>query len=119
MRTFRRTRAAVAATGAALLIGVTLVSTIATGAASAKQTMNEALTTRYSVDMIAAGTDMTGKQASEAAKVKGVQRGIYAPTRMMTMKDADGKSLSVLVVGVDGVDALRKVVRSDLCRGDH
>ena len=76
--------------------------------------MNEALTTRYSVDMIAAGTDMTGKQASEAAKVKGVQRGIYAPTRMMTMKDADGKSLSVLVVGVDGVDALRKVVRSDL-----
>jgi len=104
----------VAATGAALLIGVTLVSTIATGAASAKQTMNEALTTRYSVDMIAAGTDMTGKQASEAAKVKGVQRGIYAPTRMMTMKDADGKSLSVLVVGVDGVDALRKVVRSDL-----
>ena len=33
---------------------------------------------------------------------------------MMTMKDADGKSLSVLVVGVDGVDALRKVVRSDL-----
>ena len=104
----------VAATGAALLIGVTLVSTIATGAASAKQTMNEALTTRYSVDMIAAGTDMTGKQASEAAKVKGVQSSIYAPTRMMTMKDADGKSLSVLVVGVDGVDALRKVVRSDL-----
>ena len=49
-----------------------------------------------------------------AATVKGVQRGIYAPTRMMTMKDADGKSLSVLVVGVDGVDALRKVVRSDL-----
>ena len=57
---------------------------------------------------------MTGKQASEAAKVKGVQSSIYAPTRMMTMKDADGKSLSVLVVGVDGVDALRKVVRSDL-----
>ena len=95
----------VAATGAALLIGVTLV---------AKQTMNEALTTRYSVDMIAAGADMTGKQAGEAAKVKGIQSSIYAPTRMMTMKDADGKSLSVLVVGVDGVDALRKVVRSDL-----
>ena len=112
----------VAATGAALLIGVTLVSTIATGAASAKETMNDALATRYSVDVVATGsdisqqmgTDMTGKQASEAAKVKGVQSSIYAPTRMMTMKDADGKSLSVLVVGVDGVDALRKVVRSDL-----
>ena len=100
--------------GIIMTVIASLVSTIATGAASAKQTMNEALTTRYSVDMIAAGTDMTGKQASEAAKVKGVQSSIYAPTRMMTMKDADGKSLSVLVVGVDGVDALRKVVRSDL-----
>lgn len=104
----------VAATGAALLIGVTLVSTIATGAASAKQTMNEALTTRYSVDMIAASADMTSKQADEAAKIKGIKDSIYAPTRMMSMKDANGKDLNVLIVGVDGVDALRKVVRADL-----
>lgn len=104
----------VAATGAALLIGVTLVSTIATGAASAKQTMNEALTTRYSVDMIAAGADMTSKQADEVAKIKGVKNSVYAPTRMMSMKDANGKDLNVLIVGVDGVDALRKVVRADL-----
>lgn len=104
----------VAATGAALLIGVTLVSTIATGAASAKQTMNEALTTRYSVDMIAAGADMTSKQADEVAKIKGIKDSIYAPTRMMSMKDANGKDLNVLIVGVDGADALRKVVRADL-----
>ncbi|MDU5959828.1 MAG: FtsX-like permease family protein [Bifidobacterium breve] len=87
----------VAATGAALLIGVTLVSTIATGAASAKQTMN-----------------MTSKQADEVAKIKGVKNSVYAPTRMMSMKDANGKDLNVLIVGVDGVDALRKVVRADL-----
>ena len=86
----------------------------ATGAASAKQTMNEALTTRYSVDMIAAGADMTSKQADEAAKIKGIKDSIYAPTRMMSMKDANGKDLNVLIVGVDGVDALRKVVRADL-----
>lgn len=104
----------VAATGAALLIGVTLVSTIATGAASAKQTMNEVLTTRYSVDMIAASADMTSKQADEVAKIKGIKDSIYAPTRMMSMKDANGKDLNVLIVGVDGVDALRKVVRADL-----
>ena len=104
----------VAATGAALLIGVTLVSTIATGAASAKQTMNKALTTRYSVDMIAVGADMTSKQADEVAKIKGIKDSIYAPTRMMSMKDANGKDLNVLIVGVDGVDALRKVVRADL-----
>ena len=102
----------VAATGAALLIGVTLV--IATGAASAKQTMNEALTTRYSVDMIAASADMTSKQADEVAKIKGIKDSIYAPTRMMSMKDANGKDLNVLIVGVDGADALRKVVRADL-----
>ena len=58
----------VAATGAALLIGVTLV----------------------------------------------IKDSIYAPTRMMSMKDANGKDLNVLIVGVDGVDALRKVVRADL-----
>ena len=104
----------VAATGAALLIGVTLVSTIATGAASAKQTMNEALTTRYSVDMVAVGADMTSKQADEVSKIKGIKDSIYAPTRMMSMKDANGKDLNVLIVGVDGVDALRKVVRADL-----
>ena len=86
----------------------------ATGAASAKQTMNEALTTRYSVDMIAVGADMTSKQADEVAKIKGIKDSIYAPTRMMSMKDANGKDLNVLIVGVDGVDALRKVVRADL-----
>ena len=32
----------------------------------------------------------------------------------MSMKDANGKDLNVLIVGVDGVDALRKVVRADL-----
>lgn len=104
----------VAATGAALLIGVTLVSTIATGAASAKQTMNEALATRYSVDMIAVGADMTSKQADEVAKIKGVKASVYAPTRMMNMKDANGKSMNVLVVGVDGVKSLRQVIRADL-----
>ena len=49
----------IAATGAALLIGVTLVSTIATGAASAKETMNGALATRYSVDIVAMGDDIS------------------------------------------------------------
>ena len=35
--------------------------------------MNEALTTRYSVDMIAAGADMTSKQADEVAKIKALR----------------------------------------------
>ena len=48
----------IAATGAALLIGVTLVSTIATGAASAKETMNGALATH--VLLVKADTDKSG-----------------------------------------------------------
>ncbi|PWG59750.1 ABC transporter permease [Bifidobacterium catulorum] len=104
----------VAATGAALLIGVTLVSTIATGAASGKATMGEALASRYSVDMIASGDDMTDARASKAAKVKGVTASIYAPTATMNVKDTHGTTITTLVVGVDGADTLRKVMHADL-----
>ncbi|PLS30829.1 ABC transporter permease [Bifidobacterium margollesii] len=104
----------VAATGAALLIGVTLVSTIATGAASGKATMSEALTTRYSVDMIASGDDMTDAQAARAAKVKGVASSIYAPITTVNAKDAHGANITTLVVGVDGSNDLRKVMHADL-----
>ena len=55
----------IAATGAALLIGVTLVSTIATGAASAKETMNGALATRYSVDIVAMGDDISQQMVKD------------------------------------------------------
>ena len=103
----------VAATGAALLIGVTLVATIATGAASGKATMGEALAARYSVDMVAAGNDMTGAQAAEAAKVKGVAASVYAPATVMAT-DAGGDGLTVLVVGVKDADALRTVMHADL-----
>ncbi|MBT1160963.1 FtsX-like permease family protein [Bifidobacterium sp. SO1] len=104
----------VAATGAALLIGVTLVATIATGATSAKQTMGEALDKRFSVDMIADGADMTDTQAADAAKVKGVTASVYAPTVMKYVTDKDGNDLSVLLVGVDDADALRSVMKADL-----
>ncbi|BDR52848.1 ABC transporter permease [Bombiscardovia nodaiensis] len=63
----------VAATGTALLIGVTLVSCLGTGAASAKQTMANALDSRYSVDV----EIITGKADQESLekvrKVKGVK----------------------------------------------
>ncbi|PWG66243.1 ABC transporter permease [Bifidobacterium callitrichidarum] len=103
----------VAATGAALLIGVTLVATIATGAASAKQTMGEAMDQRYSVDMIASG-DMTDKQATMAAETKGVSASVYAPTTMMYATSANGTDLTVLLVGVKDTAELAKVMKADL-----
>ena len=104
----------VAATGAALLIGVTLVATIATGAASGKQTMNEALDSRYSVDMIADGASISDKQATEASKVKGVSASVYAPTAVRYATTKNGNEIGVLLVGVDDVHALRSVMKADL-----
>lgn len=104
----------VAATGAALLIGVTLVSTIATGAASGKQTMEVALDQRYSVDMISAGNDMTDKQATDAAEAKGVAASLYAPTTVRYVTTKDGKELSVMLVGIKDTAALAKVMKADL-----
>ncbi|MBT1172062.1 FtsX-like permease family protein [Bifidobacterium sp. MA2] len=104
----------VAATGAALLIGVTLVSTIATGAASAKQTMAEAIATRYSVDMIATGADVTDAQVRKVEGVRGVTAVVSAPTAVASVKTSGGKELSVLVVGVKDVTTLRKVMHADL-----
>ena len=104
----------VAATGVALLIGVTLVSTIATGAASGKQTMAEAIATRYSVDMTATGADMTDAQIEKASSAKGVTASLAAPTAVANAKTSDGKDLTVLLVGVKDIDSLRKVMHADL-----
>jgi putative ABC transport system permease protein len=104
----------VAATGLALLIGVTLVSTIATGAASGKQTMSDALDTRYSVDLVATGTQLSRKSADKAAQVSGVTHMIYAPAATGTVTDAKGRHYSVLLVGVTGSDQLKKVMHTDI-----
>lgn len=121
----------VAATGVALLIGVTLVSTIATGAASAKQTMSATLDAHYSVDLVAQGGDLTQQQARKVAKVDGVQDSLYLPTATAEV-DANenggnsgngGKKLTALLVGVPSQKALQKVMRTDISSvsisGDH
>jgi putative ABC transport system permease protein len=104
----------VAATGLALLIGVTLVSTIATGAASGKQTMSDALDTRYSVDLVATGSRLSQKSADKAAQVPGVTHTIYAPTATGMLTDTKGQDHSVLLVGVTGSDQLKKVMHTDI-----
>ncbi len=104
----------IAATGTALLIGVTLVSTIATGAASAKATMNQALDERYSVDVVAQGGNVPQQAADKAAKVKGVQHSLYAPTALATYETPDGKTMDTLVVGVPSAQVLQSVMNIDL-----
>ena len=104
----------VAATGTALLIGVTLVATIATGAASAKQTMGEALASRYSVDMIATGDGLKTSAVKEAAQVKGVAATMYAPTATVTAEGVNGGTMSLLLVGVKNTSELAGVMHADL-----
>ncbi|WEV47368.1 FtsX-like permease family protein [Bifidobacterium sp. ESL0690] len=105
----------VAATGVALLIGVTLVSTVATGAACGKETMGGALDAHYSVDMVASGEGVNRKVAAKIAKVKGIENTLYAPVTSVDMKDQSGATgNSVLVVGVESSAALSKVLRADL-----
>ena len=104
----------VAATGLALLIGVTLVSTIATGAASGKQTMGNALDTRYSVDLVATGPHLSQQSADKVAHVSGVSHTLYAPTASGSIADAKGHDYSALLIGVTGADQLKAVMHADL-----
>ena len=75
----------IAATGAALCSSVTLVSTIATGAAG-KETMNGALVTRYSVDIVAMGDDISQQMVKDVADINGVSDTLYAPAVSVTLR---------------------------------
>lgn len=104
----------VAATGLALMIGVTLVSTIVTGAASGKATMGNALDTRYSVDLIAYGDQLSQQSADKVASTKGIEQTVYAPTETGYLTDAQGKNVTVMLIGVDGTSQLSKVMHADI-----
>lgn len=109
----------VAATGLALLIGVTLVSTIATGAASGKRTINESLDSHYSVDMSADGDGLDRAAAREIAVVKGVSKTLYMPAAIVQIKGDKGlqdADRQMLLVGVDSIESLRSVLRLNLSR---
>ena len=63
----------VAATSTALLIGVALVSTLGTGAASARQTLASELDARYSVDIQVSGEGVDQTVLDDIRKVAGIR----------------------------------------------
>ncbi|WP_051126595.1 FtsX-like permease family protein [Bifidobacterium magnum] len=112
----------VAATGTALLIGVTLVATMGTGAACAKQTMDTALATRYSTDVVI--TDVPQNQADKlATRIKGqegVRNVLAAPVATVTVKGQvpaamkeDNANTTVRLLGVPDIKALSGVLNVD------
>ncbi|RBP99999.1 ABC transporter permease [Bifidobacterium xylocopae] len=74
-----RNPARVAATGTALLIGVTLVSCLGTGAVSAKQTLGTALDSHYSVDVEIDLPKADSAGLDKVRQVKGVKAADMVP----------------------------------------
>ena len=87
----------------------------ATGAASAKETMNGALATRYSVDIVAMGDDISQQMVKDVADINGVSDTLYAPAVSVTLEKADGtQPTSALLVGVKNIDQVKQVMRANL-----
>ena len=104
----------VAATGTALLIGVTLVSTVVTGAICGKATLKGVVDDRYSVDIIIQGKNVDESLAADISKISGIKHTELLPAVPMTFKNAKGETEYTLVAGVDNVDQLRNVMHTDL-----
>ncbi len=104
----------VAATGTALLIGVTLVSTVVTGAICGKATLKGVVDDRYSVDIIIQGKNVDESLAADISKISGIKHTELLPAVPMTFKNAKGKTEYAMAVGVDNVNQLKNVMHTDL-----
>ncbi|PKY97780.1 ABC transporter permease [Gardnerella vaginalis] len=104
----------VAATGTALLIGVTLVSTVVTGAICGKATLKGVVDDRYSVDIIIQGKNVDESLAADISKISGIKHTELLPAVPMTFKNAKGKTEYAMAAGVDNVNQLKNVMHTDL-----
>lgn len=104
----------VAATGTALLIGVTLVSTVVTGAICGKATLKGVVDDRYSVDIIIQGKNVDESLAADISKISGIKNTELLPAVPMTFKNAKGKTEYAMAAGVDNVNQLRNVMHTNL-----
>ncbi|MFU0464248.1 ABC transporter permease [Gardnerella vaginalis] len=104
----------VAATGTALLIGVTLVSTVVTGAICGKATLKGVVDDRYSVDIIIQGKNVDESLAADISKISGIKNTELLPAVPMTFKNAKGETEYAIAAGVDNVNQLKNVMHTDL-----
>ncbi|GAA1406446.1 FtsX-like permease family protein [Oerskovia paurometabola] len=123
LRNPRRT----AATSTALLIGVTLVAMMSTGAVSARMSMNNELDSRYPVDVSLAtdGYDDNGGNdpielpqttMSTAESTEGIAS-VVPLTAATVSVDLDGQSITFLARGVDPADAVGLVRNAKAVEG--
>ena len=71
--------------------------------------------TRYSVDIVAMGDDISQQMAKDVADINGVSDTLYAPAVSVTLEKADGtRPTSALLVGVKNIDQVKQVMRANL-----
>ncbi|MFC7406234.1 ABC transporter permease [Georgenia alba] len=98
------------ATASALLIGVALVTMMATGAASSRATLDATLDSHFPVDVMVSGQGqaLTTEQVRAVAETEGVAQAVAIPTTTATVFSG-GSSTELTVSGMDARD--RAVLR--------
>ena len=106
----------VAATGVALLIGVTLVSTLATGAVTAKRTLFKDIDQRYSVDIEISGQGLNKRNVRAIERVEGVADAELVQ-RFNAKVESGGPSQASMTVYALDASRIRRVLHADLGPG--
>ena len=103
-----RNHSRVAATGTALLIGVTLVATLTTGAASAKQTMDDMMDEHYSVDLQISADGLDTKALNAIQQIDGVAQAELVPQYAAMVKSGgeNGAGMTIFALDSNKVDRL-------------
>ena len=103
-----RNHSRVAATGTALLIGVTLVATLVTGAASAKQTMADMLDEHYSVDLQISAEGLDAKALNDIRRIDGVAQAELVPQYAAMVKSGgeNGAGMTIFALDAHKIDRL-------------
>ena len=106
----------VAATGVALLIGVTLVSTLATGAATTKRTLAKDIDQRYSLDIEISGQGLNKNNVRAIQRIKGVADAELVQ-RFNAKVESGGPSQDSMTVYALDASRIRHVLHADLGLG--
>ena len=106
----------VAATGVALLIGVTLVSTLATGAVTAKRTLFKDIDQRYSVDIEISGQGLNKRNVRAIERIEGVADAELVQ-RFDAKVESGGPSQASMTVYALDASRIRRVLHADLGPG--
>ncbi|WLT10056.1 ABC transporter permease [Bifidobacterium asteroides] len=103
-----RNHSRVAATGTALLIGVTLVATLTTGAASAKQTMDDMMDEHYSVDLQISADGLDAKALNAIRQIDGVAQAELVPQYAAMVKSGgeNGAGMTIFALDSNKIDRL-------------